>query len=474
MEGVLFRSLLCSVALAVLTAAPGAADAAPTPISRCGFAITSSGDYVLTRDLTCSDVGIEIAASDVTLDLTGRTITGMSSASSCGAPLQVGIRVTSDQGRVHVVGGTVRRFFNGMFIDGMDVTVRGTQLIENCGTGASLAGFEHQLLDMTIQGGRVGVRVLGGAVGTLISGSTISGNSVYGIELARPGPFGSDPFGNSISGNTLRDNGTPNAGAAIAVLTGRENEILSNTIEGNFVGIDLVSTVRNRIEANQISLNRGSGIRAGPGTTGNQIRGNSVRGNATGGSGADLAERLDSPCDGVDGNVWRDNEFGTLSWCACEPGAPDCPIRTTELLALTSPLIAPGPGTACRVADEVRILVLPEFTPCSATVAQGSVCAATPLRGFERVAGSVEIGRGPGGRTCRCNANVPSSTVLFATGPETGCPESRLVDLNLLPTTLTACGPLSGGEPCTPVERLRPSRNAGVVERVADRCRCVP
>jgi hypothetical protein len=48
----------------------------PEPISTCPYTITTSGNYVLTRDLTISGGCIGITADNVALDLQGHSITG--------------------------------------------------------------------------------------------------------------------------------------------------------------------------------------------------------------------------------------------------------------------------------------------------------------------------------------------------------------------------------------------------------------
>jgi nitrous oxidase accessory protein NosD len=86
--------------------------------------ITHAGSYVLVRNIAMSGSGtaIRIAASNVTLDLNGHTLTGP------GGPQGVGVSVTGVSG-VRIHSGIVSRFGTGVDVSGSsNVTVEGLQI----------------------------------------------------------------------------------------------------------------------------------------------------------------------------------------------------------------------------------------------------------------------------------------------------------------------------------------------------------
>ncbi|SDY98757.1 PKD repeat-containing protein [Amycolatopsis xylanica] len=91
---------------------------APAPHEvRCGDKVTTNA--VLTADLICSTgVGVTIAASDVTLDLNGHTLSTDSTSAA-----RKGIVVTGGS-KVTIRNGTVRQFADGIVVaDAADVTI---------------------------------------------------------------------------------------------------------------------------------------------------------------------------------------------------------------------------------------------------------------------------------------------------------------------------------------------------------------
>ena len=65
----------CAIASALVLVAGVALAKPPVPISDCGTAIAEAGKYRLMNDLVgCTDHGIVITGSDITLDLNGHTI----------------------------------------------------------------------------------------------------------------------------------------------------------------------------------------------------------------------------------------------------------------------------------------------------------------------------------------------------------------------------------------------------------------
>src|ERR1035438_213898 len=127
-----------------------------TPISSLPYTISAPGSYYLTTNLTgvSGNNGITIASGDVTLDLAGFTVLGVSGSLS-------GILISSFRTNVTVGNGTVRGWGT------VGVYVNGTQ-------SRSLV-FDH----LNISGsGTYGLI----AYGALISGCTVSGSGNDGIK----------------------------------------------------------------------------------------------------------------------------------------------------------------------------------------------------------------------------------------------------------------------------------------------------
>jgi hypothetical protein len=84
-----------------------------TPISSLPFSITQPGHYYVTRNLTglVATNGIEINASNVTLDLGGFVLTGPSAEITSG---EIGVDVPSQQSAVRITNGTIRGWTQGI------------------------------------------------------------------------------------------------------------------------------------------------------------------------------------------------------------------------------------------------------------------------------------------------------------------------------------------------------------------------
>lgn len=141
---------------------PGDADATPST-----FKITQPGSYFLAGNLEGEPgkIGIEIAASNVTLDLGGFTLTG---ANANGAPVSLdGIRATGPQThRAAIRNGFVR----GWGQKGVNLEVGRHGTVEAVGTennagGGFTAGYQSAVVLCTSSGdGVFGIRVVNGRI----------------------------------------------------------------------------------------------------------------------------------------------------------------------------------------------------------------------------------------------------------------------------------------------------------------------
>lgn len=252
----------------------------PTAISDCDTSITEPGKYRLANDLLdCTEVGVIIYSSDVTLDLKGHTI-------SC-----------ADNGLRS--GGAVTWGEENQFI--RNVKIRNGK-IAGCSDGILLRYTEDsKVWKITASGSRVwddpdtvDVEAKSGTGITvwLSRNNVIMHNHTYGNESLGIGSWESS--GNLFKHNASTDNG------------------------GGWVGtgIDLTDETNSRIMCNRISGNV-DGILLAPGSNGNLLRGNVVVGNSATGIGMmgfawDGYYWLDIPAENtvrsnvVEGNGWFD------------------------------------------------------------------------------------------------------------------------------------------------------------------------
>lgn len=291
------RNMLRRALPALLLAVPAAAAITTTahavgaiPVSACGTDITAPGNYELAVSLTCSTTdGIDIHASGVVLDLSGRTIAGP------GASVNLsGIRITGNDDVVTNSNNVpissnqqIQGFANGIFVEGaLDTTIsmvgvgpdgEGIHIQGATGTTCSIC----RAIDST-----TGVVVDAQSVDTTLYAVTAAGNSGNGIEVH-------DSTGTLLAGGSYSMNTGDGVLVAGGTTTDTATEIDDATVDSNGgVGIDNQSTVP------VASLGQ-----VGLGTT---AAGNSVQGN----HGIDDIVEAASGCTG---DVWLGNTFGSAN-----------------------------------------------------------------------------------------------------------------------------------------------------------------
>jgi hypothetical protein len=245
-----------------------AGDTAGFPVT-----ITQAGSYRLTSNLTlasASDEGITVTGPDVSIDLNGFAITGITICSgtptSCSNP-GTGRGIASSgalvrnlsvrNGTVAQMGGSgiyvgeggqvqdVRVFSNGGY--GIETGTRPQILrckVERNGQGGILAGVDALVADNS-------VAFAGGA----LAGIEASGGIVRGNLVVWGAAGGIDASGALIADNVVRDN----AGASITA--GIQSTVSGNTIEsrpGGGPGIDAADGTR--IFGNTITMQAFSGF----------------------------------------------------------------------------------------------------------------------------------------------------------------------------------------------------------------------
>jgi len=235
--------------LAFLTLVPTIL-AAPNSVSSCGSAITSSGTWTLTQNLTCMGDGIDVQAGNVILKLNGFTITGP------GTNTGTGVLVASSDGtslnKVTIIGpGTITNFQNGIAFQGTN------------GGGA---------VDLTIAGNFMGLLLLSDTAEVIPSNLLISENQLQNSVESISGP---------LAASTIVGNSCSNSEDCINLIGASGNKILGNLCDGNrHAGIEIGAntggtfSTGNTVEGNQTSNNRFYGIFLGPDSSGNHLIGN--------------------------------------------------------------------------------------------------------------------------------------------------------------------------------------------------------
>jgi hypothetical protein len=213
-------ALLCAFAGTTGFAADGQIDILPT--GKATYTISNSGSYILCGDVTMSvNVDcINITTSDVTIDLNGHTISGISPGSASGINGQY-----ADQ--VRIFNGTIKHFGANGIILRDNATISNVTVQANSNTGIKVE-----------KGGNI-IKV----TASLNDHYGIWGNSCCLIEncVARGNASVGDKAGiYVVSDSTVKDcvaynnsNTKGNSSDSYGILTGNGCTIINNTCTGN-------------------------------------------------------------------------------------------------------------------------------------------------------------------------------------------------------------------------------------------------
>jgi parallel beta-helix repeat protein/predicted outer membrane repeat protein len=241
--------------------------AAPAPATMsCGQLVTTS--IRLNNNLTdCAGNGLVVGASNITIDLGGRTIDGVN--------LGVGV-LNNGFDNVVITNGFIQEFDFGVQLNPgtSGNVVSGLRMVSNQDGGIQLSNADQGGVGNTIQGNTVdgsfyGVAMLDGTSGTLVRGNTVLNAPGQGIYLL------------SSSGNRVEQNSVSfSSGAGVALEGADGNTVIGNQLSDNSeggvaVGGDLLPSNNNLIEGNTIL--RGSAGITLLGSSQNRVIGNSVR-----------------------------------------------------------------------------------------------------------------------------------------------------------------------------------------------------
>jgi len=295
-----------------------AVNATNTPGSATAlFVISQPGSYYLTGNITgvASKNGIEITASNVTLDLNGFALQGVA-GSLDGVHVNVGVTtgVTVEHGAV-----------TGWGLDGVDMSFakKSTlRLVRAAGNGAfGLLIGESSVMDACVANDNIS----GGVIANnscVISNTTFSDNGGDGISTAtgavivacaayRNAGRGIFTNGSTVSDNTARSNGS------VGISAGSGSIVSGNTASNNTGDGILVNTetfVRgNTCKSNGFQTGDGAGIHTA--SFGSRIEGNNVTRNDRGidvDSTHNLIVRNSAYDNGVNYDIATGNRVGVI------------------------------------------------------------------------------------------------------------------------------------------------------------------
>ncbi len=245
------------------------------PISQADIPliISTSGSYYLTEDVNTSGVAIQIDCNDVTIDLSGYSLTGTGSGNSNG------IRIFS-RNNLEIRNGTIRNFnwhgivqytgnsrnyrlinlriiangqasssYHGIALSGYGNLIKDCIVSENLGDGIR-PGFASTIIgNIVYNNGDDGISVF--------DSCTVTNNTVYGNQ--NNGIFAS--YSCTVTGNTVRDNGSngifANPGSTVTGNTVYNNQ--TNGIYASYGCLVVGNTAKNN---NQSGLGNAAGIYA--------------------------------------------------------------------------------------------------------------------------------------------------------------------------------------------------------------------
>jgi Right handed beta helix region len=192
------------------------------------FLITAPGSYYLTTNIigVSTEYGIEITASDVTLDLNGFSMIAPATANS-------GIIVFSGITNTVIRNGIINGWSSlndAIFSEANNITIENMS-VSGAGTGVGCLGFGGVIRNCTVSlSGEDGIYVAG--PGYLVYGNTCVGNNT--VNEANGAAIFINASNNRIENNFVIGSGP--AGFGIIINTGAANTnnvFVRNTVQGN-------------------------------------------------------------------------------------------------------------------------------------------------------------------------------------------------------------------------------------------------
>lgn len=227
------------IALLLIAALPAHA---ATALSACG-ALSTAGDYFLSKDLTSSGTCITITVNGVSLDMKKHTITGNGTGDGI-----------SDGGNflesMALANGTIRNFNVGVDLGNSEsLVIKNLDSSNNASTGILMGECCFTLDSVTANNnGADGIDAVSGIGSYTLNKVTARNNHGDGINIGSGGD-------SSISNSTISGNGS------VGVLnTGCCTSVVSSTVKENGSGGIEMSFGTNFVVGSTVSDNKGVGI----------------------------------------------------------------------------------------------------------------------------------------------------------------------------------------------------------------------
>lgn len=233
-----------------------------TPIGTLPFTITTRGSYYLTKNLTgvAGQDGIVIEADDVTLDLGGFALVGVTGSGD-------GIQVARAVKNLSLRNGTVRNWGGAGIAAALAARgqARDLRVADNAGTGLELGSAASVSQCTAASNGGDGIVV---GSGSAVTDCVATGNSGDGLVADLGSTIRhctlTDNTGDAIQvthsaqvvGNTCRGNGAGSTGAGVHA-TGNANRIEDNHLTANGRGL-LIEGTGNIVANNTVKANAGN------------------------------------------------------------------------------------------------------------------------------------------------------------------------------------------------------------------------
>ncbi len=202
-----------------------------TPITSVPFTISASGSYYLTKNLTATGTAISISADDVTLDLSGFTLTGSGSGTYSGIYM-------NGRKNVEIRNGAIRAFaygINDASSSGKNHRIIGIRVNSCLWRGIYIVGSSCLVRDCIVSD-TANTDTAGSFYGIYISSGAITDCQVTGTgnsAIATSTIYGLVGGGGNISRNRVYGNGMYAAATVYAMDGGFTSNITDNTVTGN-------------------------------------------------------------------------------------------------------------------------------------------------------------------------------------------------------------------------------------------------
>lgn len=245
----------------------------PRSIDSC-TTITEPGRYVLTADVTDSEVDtcIIIRSDDVVLTGRNHRIDGVGRFGTAGLVA----RSNTDRAleNVTVRNVTVTDWDDGIrYISVVDGAVAGTTVANNRVGLSLLDARDNRLAGNVARSNRLrGISLFESSANNTVVNNTATDNALFGIHLVEAG----------VRNNTLVANTAANNEFGIVLVGAHDNAVIANRADGNRIaGIWLSAARDNRLAENTVS-NRFYGIFLADRSSGNAMSANVATSNAVG------------------------------------------------------------------------------------------------------------------------------------------------------------------------------------------------